>query len=111
MARKRIVALWVGGLVAVLGVLVALALIRSGDEPFETTVVRMSTSGNSICVDREENDCGIPIIHPDDAPYITEGAAVMAEEIWLDRGNGGEVLAFYVTPLTVDILSPGLPEE
>ena len=70
---------------------------RASRTEFESTVTNLSSSGRSLCIDRAEDDCGFPIVLPEDRTAIKPGAPVFVRELWLDDGNV-RTLAFAVRP-------------
>lgn len=67
-------------------------------EPFEAEVVTISSDGDSLCLDRAEDTCGLPVILPEDRDAVRPGARVLVTELELDTSSGS-VLAFHVSPL------------
>jgi hypothetical protein len=66
-------------------------------ESFDATVVTISSDGDSLCLDREDDSCGLPIILPEDRERVMPGSRVTVTELGLETGDD-TTLAFFVRP-------------
>lgn len=65
---------------------------KASPEPFEARVIAISQDGDNLCIDRAENSCGQPVIHPEDRDKVTRGALVLLTEVWVQVAAGDRLV-------------------
>lgn len=87
--RQRVLLALIGAVVVVaaLAGVTGFLLGRNGPDPEQATVVRLSSDGDSLCVDTQEDSCGQPVIRPDDLARVKPGAELTMTPSGSRRGT------------------------
>lgn len=82
--RKLLIAGGFGALVLIaISGYTGYALGSEGDQPYTAKVVGISSSGDSLCIDRKEDSCGLPLTQPEDRDRIKVGSEVFIQDVWM----------------------------